>query len=266
MGMLGYIPFSVLGTGSFQAGPTMFLSSKRRTFKNCYNFLCPRYLDLHIERYRLRRPYRRPTGQFEEVDISHDFDLYSRFLNSFEPQADVIVSEWIKSRSREYDQSDVAEEKFFGDDYYEEWGTQVRLKGILMNTFFAGAYALFEYHLIKICKLAQRRRNFPLSLKDLRRPILESVQKYLKGLDGISLTNTKEWPRIKKYSDIRNRIMHSGGYIVGQNSDFDNFAEAHGIVSHELISGPSLELTPEFCRKALDDFERFLIEANRVNL
>ena len=53
---------------------------------------------------------------------------------------------------------------------------------------------------------------------------------------------------------------------MGQNSDFDNFAETHGIVSHELISGPSLELTPEFCRMALDDFERFLIEANRVNL
>ena len=175
------------------------------------------------------------------------------------------MSEWIKSRIREYDQTDVAEEKFFGDDYYEEWGTQVRFKAILMNTFFAGAYALFEYHLIQICKLAKQRHNS----QDLGRPSLENVQKYLKKLDGIFLTNTVEWPRIKKYRYIRNKIMHSGGYIVGQVgqiSDFDNFAEKHGIISHELISGPSLELTPEFCRTALDDFERLLIEANRVNL
>ena len=113
MGILGYIPYFVLGTGNFQAGPTMFLSSKRRTFKNCYNFLCPRYLDLHIERYRLRRRYLRFTGQIEEIEISHDFDLHSRFLNSFEPQAEAIASEWIKAKIKEFHQIDLAEEEFF---------------------------------------------------------------------------------------------------------------------------------------------------------
>ena len=217
----------------------------------------------------MRRRHLRFTGRIAEIEISHDFDLHSRFLNSFEPQAEAIASEWIKAKIKEFHQIDLAEEEFFGDYYFEELRIQERFKAILMNTFFAGAYALFEYHLIQICKLAKQRHNSPFSLQDLGRPSLENVQKYLKKLDGIFLTNTVEWPRIKKYRYIRNKIMHSGGYIVGQvgqNSDFDNFAEKQGIISHELISGPSLELTPEFCRTALDDFERLLIEANRVNL
>ena len=206
-------------------------------------------------------------GLMELIAIEQGYHLYREFLNSLEPQVEVILEGWQSTQIERFHQIvDSEQEDEYWVAYIEDSSARQQFKGVLTNTFFAGAYALFEYHLYQICELAKQRHDIPFSARDLSGSSLDRAKIYLKKLDGIFPTHTEEWPRIRMYSRVRNNIMHAGGYIRGENSKFDSFAEKHGIVSYELISGPSLYLTPEFCRMALDDFEQLLTEANQVNL
>ena len=206
-------------------------------------------------------------GLMELIAIEQDCHLYREFLNSLEPQIEVILEEWQNAQIRQIHQIvDSQQEDDYSVAYIEDFSARQQFKGVLTNTFFAGAYALFEYHLYQICELAKQRHGNPLSARDLSGSSLDRAKNYLKKLDGSFPTHTEEWPRIRMYSRVRNNILHAGGYIRGGNSEFDRFVEKHGIVSYELISGPSINLTPEFCRTALDDFEQLLTEANQANL
>ena len=66
------------------------------------------------------------------------------------------MEEWQNSHIGQFHQiSDSEQEDDYWVAYIEDFRARQQFKGVLTNTFFAGAYALFEYHLYQICELAK---------------------------------------------------------------------------------------------------------------
>lgn len=206
-------------------------------------------------------------GWTERFSIEHDWQLYREFLDTIEPQVDALLESWLDGLRQGAEQIDDSEQRAdFLEFYGETYNDRLEFKGIFLNSFFSSSYALFEYHLYRICERARQRHSIPFSARDLKGSSLDAPKKYLQELDGNFPTNAEEWPRIKKYRQVRNKIMHEGGYIRGGDTSFDQFIEEHGLVSDRRIERPYLELTPDFCQMALDDFKQFLFKAHQVNM
>ena len=82
---------------------------------------------------------------------------------------------------------------------------------------------------------------------------------YTTKLDIPFPKKTPEWASIKEYQAIRNRITHSGGYVL-PSWKLLNSAKAKGIVVSNLDEH-RLELTKGFCNEALDNFQKFMLGA-----
>ena len=199
-------------------------------------------------------------------EVEYDFQLYRYFLDSFEPQIDEMQRVWLAGVQEDAEQIEDPEDLAEFWQYISETDNdRAEFKGILMNSFFAGSFALFEHHLNEICDFAGRRRNIPFTARDLRGGTLEKPKKYLKKVEGIFPDDSTEWERITFYNQVRNKIMHERGSISSEDGIYERAKECE-IVTDARLSGEFLELTPEFCKSALDDFQQFLVEANQVNM
>lgn len=200
-----------------------------------------------------------PIGWF----IHHDWNLYSSFLNSLEPRVDEVVKDWVEATEREAGKIEDADQRAaFWDFHIDDYNDHLEFKTILLNSFFLSSFALFEYHLIEICERARVHHKTPFSVHDLRPggPSLTETKKYLETLGVDFPVNSQRWQAITSHKWVRNRLVHEGGHV----RDKKRLANAKklGIVS-DKYPHPRLELTKEFCDKALKDFQSFLLEIDK---
>ena len=171
--------------------------------------------------------------------IEFYFNLYRDSLASQEEFADQAFEDWkrkIEEEAQQYDEDSRVE---FYEFHSDEYTSREYSKTIIMNSFFVGAYALYEHH-----------RN-----RVIRR---YSITK--QRLSGSKLENSPEHKEIiKHYKRIRNRIMHRGGIIPPHAKDVE-YAKGKSIVADYFPSG-SYALTRQFCDDALDNFQECLLNA-----
>ena len=98
---------------------------------------------------------------------------------------------------------------------------------------------------------------------------MRQVKCYLSRLGVDFPAGSSKWKQATNYRTIRNIIMHAGSALaenVDENDHIRRFAKENGI----LVEAPSvdgnmeftLQLTREFCEKALDDMKQVLIQVN----
>ena len=174
----------------------------------------------------------------QKWQINFYFNLYRDSLSSQEELADQAIKNWmekIDEEAKQYDQESQAE---FFEFQSEEYNSREYSKTLIMNSFFVGAYALYEH-----------RRNRIKQRYSLNKQQLATSQ----------LVNAPEFVEVERYRVVRNRIMHHGGTIADCGED-KKYAEKKGIVANYFPEG-TYALTRQFCDDALDNFEQCLMKA-----
>lgn len=189
--------------------------------------------------------------------ISHDWERYRKFLTLLDGKLVEAVQEWEQAIDQGAEE---IEDKESLNEYYDVWAgdnfVMQQHKIILLNSFFSTSFALFEHHLTWLCNELQQRSGSAFSVKDLKNSFTERVKTYFRKLNFAFPSDSREWNEITFYQEIRNKIMHEGGFVSSNWEGLDN-AQMRGIVNSG-DDGLQVELTFDFCQKATKDFEQFL--------
>lgn len=173
--------------------------------------------------------------------IRYEWKIYRRFLDSLEGHVSSVMLDLNQMIEREDDE----ERREFlrelnEDDYYNF----LQFKAILLNSFFTGSYALFEYHLRQLCRISEGEEFYA-----------SGAAKHLTKLGIAFPSDTTEWKNIKRYRAIRNKIVHEGGSVEKEWSDLD-YAKGKGILEPPRY----IKVTRPFCDEACNDFVNFLLK------
>ena len=201
---------------------------------------------------------------WHEVIISHRVGMYRNLLDLVDRQIEKDLKELTQEAGKASSQleDDYGHEDYLLDAYLE----REEYKGIFLHAFFASSFALFEHELVRICERACREAKSPFSVKDFgRRDYMNNVKNYLKKLSVDFPAGTPEWKQATEYRTIRNKIMHEGG-ALGENDGIIDFAKQYGILGDNSSSAGNkelkLQLTSDFCEKALNNFQKVLVQVN----
>ena len=211
------------------------------------------------------------SHEFIEFIVSYKLDMHRKLLDLVDQQIEkdglALAQELEKGASQ-------LEADHGREDYYEllidECFELEEYMRIFLDAFFASSFALFEYELARVRKWARKAVNTPSSEKDFgRNDSMENVKKYLSGLGVDFPAGSSEWKQATNYRKIRNKIMHAGSALaegVDEDDHILRFAKENGIVvespSDKVHKEFTLQLTREFCEKALDDMKQVLIQVN----
>jgi hypothetical protein len=149
------------------------------------------------------------------------------------------------------------------DEIYSEelWYYGVKFPRVLRNSFLVSTYSLLEYEINVICRRLKKERPILRDWNDSKPDKLEEAKLYWKdaGLD-ISYNSTI-WENIKRYSRIRNCIVHMNG-LTKEFKDKDRkslipYLEEKGIISEDTID-EEIALTAKFCKEVIKTMQYFL--------
>ena len=205
---------------------------------------------------------RSQVDELIEFFVSYKLDMHRKLLDLVDQQ---IEKDGLALEQRL--EEAVSQRKY---DYYEHhidkrFDLEEYMR-IFLDAFFASSFALFKYELVQVCKWAQEVVKTPFSVKDFGRSAsMCDVKRYLSRLGVDFPARSSEWKQATDYLKIRNKIMHAGS-ALGESDSIFPFAKENGI----LVEAPSIEgnkeftlqLTREFCEKALDDMKQVLIQVN----
>lgn len=173
--------------------------------------------------------------------IRYEWKIYRRFLDSLEGHVSSVMLDLNQMIEREDDE----EQREFlrelnEDDYYNF----VQFKAILLNSFFTGSYALFEYHLRQLCRISEGEKFY-----------VSRAAAHLTKLGIAFPSDTPEWNNVNRYAEIRHKIVHEGGSVEKEWSDLD-YAKGKGIIEPPRY----IKVTRPFCDEACNDFMNFLLK------
>ena len=201
---------------------------------------------------------------WHEVIISHRVGMYRNLLDLVDQQIEKDLKELVLEAEKASSQleEDYERQDYLLDAYLE----REEYKGIFLHAFFASSFALFEHELVRVCERACREAKRPFSVKDFgRRDYMNNVKNYLKKLD-VNFPAGPEWKEATDYRKIRNKIVHEGGALGENDNQITKVAKQNGILGdNSLIVGNEelkLQLTSAFCEKALNNFQRVLVQVN----
>ena len=209
---------------------------------------------------------RSQVDEFIEFIFSYKVDMYRRLLDWVDQQIKKDDLAWAQELEKAASQLEDGYYQHLLDEYLE----QAEYTGIFFHAFFASSFALFEYELVRVCERARKVVKTPFSVKDFgRSDLMTNVKEYLKKLGVDFPAGSSEWKQANNYRKIRNKIMHEGSVLgenVDENDDIFRLAKENGILveafSFDGNKELTLQLTREFCEKALDDMKQVLIQVN----
>ena len=197
--------------------------------------------------------------------LTYELDLRRKLLDLVDRQIEKDMAEFAQNAETITGQlEDTHQRERYLDAFLEEYFERESYQVIFLHAFFASSFAQFEHELVRVCEWAREEAETPFSVKDLgRRDYMNNVKRYLKKLGVGFPASTYEWNQALVYRTIRNKIMHEGSSL-GENDRIFNFAkenrilfEAPGIDGNKEFD---LQLTRAFCEKALDDFQKVLVQ------
>ena len=213
-----------------------------------------------------------PTIKLEwnEFVIAYKFDVYSKLMDFVERQ----INEDLVTLAREAGGAASQPEDYPGlydyqDHLAEEYAEREHHMAIFMHALFASSFALFEHELVRVCEWARKEANCQSSVMDLgRRDYMNNAKQYLKKLGVAIPTGSFEWNQATSHRKIRNSIVHAGSRLRKSDTNITCFARRNGILDEtSSINGDvqlELQLTRDYCRKAIKDFRRVLIDVSSV--
>lgn len=100
-----------------------------------------------------------------------------------------------------------AEVLYFEDRYEHDFPSKTRYSFVVL------LHIVLEDRLRATCNEIQKRRNLPITEKDLKGAPLERVSIFLKKIAGIDYNDQAGWQKLKDLQMIRDCIVHTNGKI-----------------------------------------------------
>ena len=98
----------------------------------------------------------------EEFVVSYDMNLYQQCLDHFDSILENEQQEWEKAVNERAEKiPDNRTREDFMDFISEEYGDRKEFHSILLNSFFAASFAMFEHRLNHICYRAKDASGNP---------------------------------------------------------------------------------------------------------
>jgi hypothetical protein len=138
----------------------------------------------------------------------------------------------------------------------------VSFPNILRKSFFVNLYSFLESTLKQKCHDLERQGGQLLLLKEIAGRGIQRAMVYLIKVQGIplSLGESSHWERIQNYRRLRNCIVHNEGKL---DERAPARAQLEAFVDREpglYLSGDEIVLSADFCSKAIDTVEGFLVQ------
>ena len=216
-----------------------------------------------------------PTrDEWDQLLICQEFAGYQKLVCSM----DEHVGQKHQELRRELDNiaarlTDAEERDAFNDYRVEEYLELEHSKRILMHSLFVASVSLFEFRFFHICERAKRLSRNPIGVTDLGQFSMQKAKLYLDRLGVEVPAASAEWRDANIFQQIRNRIVHQGGF-VDPTSNVADYARNHRIaldlqahlptVGNSVQQPLQLELTQSFCRGAFDTLAELLIQVSKA--
>ena len=200
-----------------------------------------------------------------ELMLTSDFEAHRELLDLIEQGLRGSLkrkAEEIKTAARAAKDEEEHDELMSEVYGYEQESDGGQFMAIAFNSFFASSFALFEHTLFGICRRAQRDADCPIPVELLSsRNSVDNAKKYLEVLGIEFPSGASEWQEIRRYREIRNKIMHQGA-TLSEGNDLLAYAEEKQITSR--WGERKLELTRLFCEEAIETQKQFILKTHRA--
>ena len=203
--------------------------------------------------------------RFDNFHIRSWFNLYRTYLERIEPQVDELLQDWqVEFENAKKEIDDEYLEMFWGDKS-AEYQELLEIRSILLNSFFAASFALFEHLLARTCERVRNSSGNPFTVRDMSGGSpTDRAKKYLETLGVEFPSSGSEWKEVTTLRDIRNNLMHNGGVLL-PTGETTKYAKEQNIAGPSKEDNPiegsyHLDLTREFCERVLDSLEEFLVK------
>ncbi len=151
------------------------------------------------------------------------------------------------------------------EDKIEDYNLyQYHFDYLLLNSLFISAFSLFEIHLKRLAKIAEKGFDSKIKLSDIKgNGEIDTIRKYLFLIHSIEKANgnTDEWKELQEFKAIRNSIVHQGS-ILNPDKNF----KPQKVVGFKKLKEHNIWMNPDtiyFRLKKvsfLEDFKRLSIE------
>ena len=202
------------------------------------------------------------------ASINYEFSLYGRLISSIDEHIQSDFDEFIAELNEQADniEDEQVREEFFLIHLIDDQDFEYH-KQLFLRSLFVASVSLFEYRFLKICLVAQQKSGNPIGILDLGTFNLAKTKVYLTKLGVDVPAQGVEWHNAQRFYQIRNAIVHKGGFIQSKG-DLADFAMQKGIIRKPAFIRPSknqdaeikLELTRASCGEALDTLKRLLFQ------
>jgi hypothetical protein len=156
----------------------------------------------------------RPTKEIELKywRIQKEIDEISHYLF-------ILNHAYNENRKTVYTDTGIPYAKIYDPDLYDPsyYEHDANVQRHLRATIIMLLFSKFEDWIEIICNAIQERRKIPVSRSDLTGGIISSFRKYIKIFGGFKKPDDNEWAVIDALYDVRNILVHGGGYIERAN-------------------------------------------------
>lgn len=199
--------------------------------------------------------------------INYEFEAYQQTVDIVDSHVQKIHNDRKQAICQQaegiYSESDL-------EDFYEYHADDLEeinySNEILMHSLFVGAWALFEFQLLRLCERAKRRIKNPNAKISHHNFSMTNAKKYLEDLGVDVPFDSRAWADAKRYEKIRNLIVHEGGQIKYTNGqDLSDYAKYRGIINVADVCGTTrgqlytLRLNSSFCKEVLNTLKQLLL-------
>ena len=158
----------------------------------------------------------------------------------------------------------IDEMQILPEDKIEDYNLyQYNFDYLLLNSLFISAFSLFEIHLKRLAKIAEKGFKSKIKLSDIKgNGEIDTIRKYLYLVHAIeeANSNTEEWKEFLEFKAIRNSIVHHGGIL-----NPDKKSKPETVVGFKKLEQHNIWMNPDtiyFRLKKisfLEDFKRLTI-------
>lgn len=186
-----------------------------------------------------------------------ELEQYLKTTENYMQKAKTDIKDKLDKEAKGLSSSELIDFYTYYEVIYDDYDQT--FPAILRNSFLASAYSLFENKLDLTCNHLQNDQGLSSRWNDESGSKLDKFKAYCKKARFPLSFTSQEWIEIKKYSLVRNCIVHNNGLIKGFRGEQKllTYADLHKIISGDS-SRPQIALTTQFCKDVTKTMWQFL--------
>ena len=193
-------------------------------------------------------------------DTKYAFDQIKTYFATMNGQIDELKTknmESIKSSLKNIENLEdyELESSTLFQEHYHQY--EDNLPRCLSYSFITMIYTTLETRLNELCNDLIKKRNFELTLKNLKGSLAERVELFFKAFNLKGLEK-KDIDKITEFSRVRNQIVHENGNMHNASTKFKNYVKNNKNIS---VKNDQIVVEIQYCLDNLNYFKSMFVNA-----